>query len=62
VEPLTRAAKNGEGFEFEYSGDQREAAVLLKRLMDEGLSIVAFGAAKESLEDAYLRAGIKQVD
>ena len=47
---------------LEYDSDRAEAAVLLRRLMELGLPVAGFTAQKAGLEEAYLRAGIKQVD
>lgn len=47
---------------FDYHAEPRESAVLLKRLVTGGTSVVAFDMVKVSLEETYLRAGVKQVD
>ncbi|MEK6677724.1 MAG: ABC transporter ATP-binding protein [Planctomycetota bacterium] len=48
--------------EFEYDADDAAAARLLRELVTKGLPISAFVPLKTSLEDIYLRAGVKQVD
>jgi len=53
---------NGRGFQFEYHADEVLAAELVAKLIAEGERFIAFGPVKTSLEDAYLRSGVKQVD
>lgn len=47
---------------FEYTSDQASASELLRRLIDDGVEVSSFCVIKATLEDAYLRAGIRQVD
>jgi len=47
---------------FDYHADPRESAALLKRLVTAGAAVVSFDMVKVSLEETYLRAGVKQVD
>lgn len=53
---------NHESFVLEYSADRAQAAELLARLIGRGLTVASFTPHKPDLEQAYLRAGIKQVD
>jgi len=53
---------NGEVLLFDFTGDGREAALLLRKLVEQGLLISHFAPVKRTLEEAYLRAGLKQVD
>ncbi len=48
--------------EFEYHADPLSAHTLLQEMMDRGLRVSSFTAVAPDLEDAYLRAGIKQVE
>ena len=41
---------------------QREAAGLLRLLVERGVPVASFIPIKETLEDVYLRAGVRQVD
>lgn len=59
VQDVTRS---GRQYEFTYSADERKVAALLRRLIDENVRVLSFGVVKTSLEDAYLRSGVKQVD
>ena len=54
--------RSGRQYEFTYSADERKAAALLRRLIDENVRVLSFSVVKTSLEDAYLRSGVKQVD
>ncbi len=48
--------------ELEYWSDKRQAAELLKQLVAAGVPVAGFGVHAAGLEEAYLRAGIRQVD
>jgi ABC-2 type transport system ATP-binding protein len=47
---------------FDYHAEEALAVDLLKQLVSADLPIVSFSVIKASLEEAYLRAGVKQVD
>lgn len=47
---------------FDYHADELRAAALLKQLVEADLPIISFDVVRASLEEAYLRAGVKQVD
>ena len=47
---------------FEYSSDAESAAELLATLIGRGWPVASFVANKADLEEAYLRAGVAQVD
>ena len=47
---------------LEYASDRADAAVLLRELLQLGLPVSGFRANQVGLEEAYLRAGIRQVD
>lgn len=53
---------NGERLLLEYGASPADAAALLRRLLEAGLPVAAFHAARPDLEQAYLRSGIAQVD
>lgn len=59
---VTNAEVSGNKFSLEFDADAAAAASLLRRLLNEDLPIAAFSPLKGDLEDAYLRAGIRQVD
>lgn len=62
VDGVDQVQVNHETFTLEYSADRKDAAGLLKRLMDLGLPVAGFEAHAPDLEEAYLRTGIRQVD
>ena len=47
---------------LEYDSDRAAAAQLLQTLVRLGIPVAAFAAPRAGLEEAYLRAGIRQVD
>lgn len=47
---------------FEYYRDDKRASDLLRQLVGAGLPILSFAPIRPDLEDAYLRAGVRQVD
>lgn len=53
---------DGDVFMVDISPDRAEAAELLRKLLDAGVPVAEFRALEPSLEQAYLRAGIAQVD
>ncbi len=59
---VTNVEVTGHTFSLEFDADAAAAATLLRRLLAEDLQIAAFTPLKGDLEDAYLRAGIRQVD
>jgi ABC-2 type transport system ATP-binding protein len=49
-------------YTFTYDADEQAVAGLVAQVAQRGIPIVTFRVIKTSLEDAYLRAGVKQVD
>ncbi|MGB0717051.1 MAG: ABC transporter ATP-binding protein [Phycisphaerae bacterium] len=47
---------------FDFSLDEHQVASLLRSLINEGFDAVSFVPVKRTLEQAYLKAGLKQVD
>jgi ABC-2 type transport system ATP-binding protein len=47
---------------LDYWSERHPAAELLKVLVEKGIPVAGFGANAAGLEEAYLRAGIRQVD
>jgi ABC-2 type transport system ATP-binding protein len=62
VEGITDIRQDGSSYTFDYDGDRQKAADLLKRLIEMNLPVASFFVLKASLEEAYLRTGVKQVD
>ena len=48
--------------EFEFDSDSGKAHTLLREMMECGLRVYSFAPVAPDLEDAYLRAGVKQVE
>lgn len=49
-------------FTFQFDADDRAVAELLKSVISGGVPVVSFNVVRTSLEDIYLRSGVKQVD
>ncbi len=62
IEGVTNVSSNGRNVEFEYTSDEQRAAELLQALIARDVPVVSFTVVKASLEEAYLRAGVRQVD
>ncbi|MFQ5415061.1 MAG: ABC transporter ATP-binding protein [Phycisphaerae bacterium] len=60
---ITHVDRDGANvYTFAYDADDVAAAGLLRRLVDAGVPVASFGPVRESLEAAYLRAGLRQID
>lgn len=59
---VTGIETDGAAFSLEFDSEPAAAATLLRRLLNENLQVAAFSPLKGDLEEAYLRAGIRQVD
>lgn len=53
---------NDGAIEFDYAREDDRAAALLASLVSSGIPVVSFTPLKASLEDMYMRAGVRQVD
>jgi len=53
---------DGDLVRFAYEPDREAAARLLRALVEEGLPVAEFRVSRPDLEQAYLRAGVGQVD
>lgn len=62
IEGVARVEANGRGCQFDYVTDESQVAALLRTLIERDVPVSSFGVVKASLEDAYLRSGVKQVD
>lgn len=62
VDGVSDVTRTGRRFEFLFSDDEEEVAALLQKLIADKVPVVSFGMVKATLEDAYLRSGVKQVD
>lgn len=59
---VTAVRVDGQSFSLEYDARPESAAALLRALIEHGLVVASFAPVKGDLEQAYLRAGIRQVD
>ena len=59
---ITDLQANGFVYTFQFDADERAAAELLRDLVRGDVPVVSFHMVKTSLEDVYLRSGVKQVD
>lgn len=62
VEGVAHLTRNNRTYTFEYHKGERDAARLLRSLLDRGMPVSSFMPERESLEDVYLKTGVRQVD
>lgn len=62
VEGVAHLSRDNHTYTFEYHKGERAAATLLRSLVERGLPVASFASAHESLEDVYLKTGVRQVD
>ena len=62
IDGVARLARDNHGYAFEYDKGECEAAALLRTLIERGVPVASFTPERESLEDVYLKTGVRQVD
>lgn len=62
IEGVSHVLMNNGEYVLQYEAGDEAAARLLKALADRGLGVCAFAQVRQSLEDVYLKTGVKQVD
>ena len=62
IDGVTDLRRDGCNYTFEYHADPHKAAALLRRLISSDVPVSSFTTVKRTLEEAYLQAGVKQVD
>ncbi len=62
MDGVSHLRRDGRTFTFDYHADDRQAADLLRQLIAREVPVLSFAAVKTSLEETYLRLGVKQVD
>jgi len=62
LEGLRGLRRSDHKVEFEYDVDQQRSHTLLREMIERGLQVCSFSPVAPDLEDAYLRAGVKQVE
>jgi ABC-2 type transport system ATP-binding protein len=62
IENVTAVRVDGRVFTLEYDQEPTASAVLLRKMLEQGLEVASFAPVAVDLEQAYLRTGIRQVD
>lgn len=62
IDGVAHLSRDDHTYTFEYHRDEREAAGLLRTLIDRGVLVSSFVPTRASLEDVYLKTGVRQVD
>jgi ABC-2 type transport system ATP-binding protein len=62
IEGVSDVTHEDRTYTFEYHSGEREAAGLLRQLVTEDVPVVSFAVVTRSLEEVYLKSGVKQVD
>ena len=62
VDGVSALRRDHNCYTFDYVADDDQAARLLRRLIADNMRVVSFTVVKATLEEAYLRSGVKQVD
>ena len=62
IDGVSQVNCNGCRYRFDFDAENGKAVELLRTLVEQGVPVVSFSKVKTSLEDAYLRSGVKQVD
>lgn len=62
IEGVSDLRRDGRTYTFEYDAGEPLAAELLRHLINRNIPVLSFTQVKTSLEEAYLRLGVKQVD
>ncbi len=62
IDGVSQVRCNGGSYTFDYHTPEDKAVELLRLLVERGVPVVSFTRVKASLEEAYLRSGVKQVD
>jgi ABC-2 type transport system ATP-binding protein len=62
IDGVSHCRQDGSTLTFDYHADDSQAADLLRQLIQENVPVLSFTRVKTSLEETYLRSGVKQVD
>ncbi|MCP4247107.1 MAG: ABC transporter ATP-binding protein [bacterium] len=62
IDDVSAVTRDGQAYIFEYHDGRAYAAQLLRGLMDRNLRVAEFAPLPETLEETYLKAGVRQVD
>jgi ABC-2 type transport system ATP-binding protein len=62
IDGVSDLRQDGRTFTFDYHAEEQAAADLLRQLVSRNIPVLSFVQVKTSLEEVYLRSGVKQVD
>ncbi|MCP4590435.1 MAG: ABC transporter ATP-binding protein [bacterium] len=62
LEGVAHLVRENHTYVFEYAKGERESAGLLRMLVERGVPVSSFASTRDSLEDVYLKTGVRQVD
>ena len=62
MDGVSDVSANDGAIEFDFASEDDRAAALLASLVSSGIPVISFTPLKTSLEDMYMRAGVRQVD
>ncbi|MBU0718522.1 MAG: ABC transporter ATP-binding protein [Planctomycetes bacterium] len=62
IDGVSQLRRDGRTYKFDYPVGDDAVAALLRQLVNDDVPVVSFTVVAASLEEAYLRAGVKQVD
>ncbi|MFQ5592349.1 MAG: ABC transporter ATP-binding protein [Phycisphaerae bacterium] len=62
IDGVSHVRQDRRTFTFDYHADERHIAELLRLLVEAAVPVLSFTRVKTTLEEAYLRSGVRQVD
>ncbi len=62
IDGVSDLSRDDRTYTFDYNAGEREAADLLRQLVTRNVPVLSFAVVTKSLEEVYLRSGVKQVD
>ncbi|GJM25155.1 MAG: ABC transporter ATP-binding protein [Phycisphaerae bacterium] len=62
IDGVSHILKRGNEYVIQYDMGDEEAALLLRQIIDRRLGVTSFHMVRESLEEVYLKTGVRQVD
>ena len=62
IEGVSDLRRDGRTYTFDHHADEAAAVDLLRRLVEGNVPVLTFTQVRASLEEVYLRSGVKQVD
>ncbi|MCA9252674.1 MAG: ABC transporter ATP-binding protein [Phycisphaerae bacterium] len=62
IDGVSHVHMRGSEYVVQYDVGDEAAALLLRQIVQKQLGVISFGMIKESLEEVYLKTGVRQVD